>query len=92
MANTKQAEKRARRDARRREINRFHVSKMRTYIRKFRRMVESGDLESAKAFLPKVVSIINHTASKGAIHKNEASRRVSRVTQLLNKALKESQG
>ncbi len=92
MANTKQAIKRARRDARRRERNRYHLSRMRTYIKKFRRMVQEGKLEEAKEFLPKVVSIIQHTASKGVIHKREASRRVSRVYELLNKALAQSQG
>ncbi len=92
MPNTKQAAKRMRRDARRRERNRYHISRMKTYIRKFRRMVESGNLEEAKQFLPEVVSIIYHTASKGVIHKNEASRRVSRITNLLNKALKAKEG
>ncbi len=92
MANTKQAVKRARRDAKRRERNRYHLSRMRTYIKKFRRMVQEGKLEEAKEFLPQVVSVIQHTASKGVIHKNEASRRVSRVQELLNKALAESQG
>lgn len=76
-----------RRDAKRRERNRYHLSRMRTYIRKFRKMVQEGKLEEAKAFLPEVISIIYHTASKGVIHKNEAARRASRVTQLLNKAL-----
>ncbi len=92
MANTKQAVKRARRDAKRRERNRYHLSRMRTYIRNFRRMVSAGELEKAKEFLPEVVSIIQHTASKGVIHKREASRRVSRVTELLNKALAKSEG
>ena len=92
MANTKQAVKRARRDAKRRERNRYHLSRMRTYIKKFRRMVQEGKLEEAKEFLPQVVSVIQHTASNGVIHNNEASRRVSRVQELLNKALAESQG
>ncbi len=94
MPNTRQAAKRMRRDAKRRLRNRYHLSRMRTYIKKFRKMVESGNLEEAKKFLPEVVSIIQHTASKGVIHKREAARRVSRVTTLLNKALKaqESQG
>ncbi|MEJ5338946.1 MAG: 30S ribosomal protein S20 [Aquificaceae bacterium] len=92
MPNTKQAEKRMRRDAKRRIRNRYHLSKMKTYIRKFRRMVEAGQLEEAKEFLPEVVSIIYHTASKGVIHKNEAARRVSRVSLLLNKALQKVQG
>ncbi len=91
MPNTRQAAKRMRRDARRRERNRYHLSRMRTYIRKFRRMVESGNLEEAKQFLPEVISIIYHTASKGVIHKREAARRASRVTNLLNKALKSAE-
>jgi small subunit ribosomal protein S20 len=92
MANTKQAIKRARRDAKRRERNRYHLSRMRTFIRNFRKLVAQGELEKAKEFLPKVVSVIQHTASKGVIHKREAARRVSRVTQLLNKALQKAQG
>ncbi len=92
MPNTRQAEKRMRRDAKRRIRNRYHLSKMKTYIRKFRRMVEAGQLEEAKQFLPEVISIIYHTASKGVIHKNEASRRASRVSLLLNKALQKFQG
>ncbi|MEJ7554258.1 MAG: 30S ribosomal protein S20 [Aquificaceae bacterium] len=92
MPNTRQAKKRMRRDAKRRLRNRYHLSRMRTYIKKFRRMVEAGQLEEAKQFLPEVISIIYHTASKGVIHKNEASRRASRLTKLLNKALQKAQG
>jgi len=54
-------------------------------------MVEEGRLEEAKQFLPEVQSIIMHTWSKGVITKREASRRVSRMYQLLNKALKAKQ-
>ncbi len=91
MANTRQALKRARRDAKRRLRNRYHLSRMRTYIKKLRKMVEAGQLEEAQKLLPQVVSIIQHTASKGVIHKNEAGRRVSRITQLVNKAFKSTQ-
>jgi len=87
MPNTKQAEKRMRRDAKRRLRNRYHISRMRTYIKRFRKMVREGKLEEAKQFLPEVISVIYHTASKGVIHKNEASRRASRLNLLLNKAL-----
>lgn len=92
MANTKQAKKRARRDAKRRLRNRYHLSRMRTYIRNFKRMIQAGEVEKAKDYFPKVVSVIQHTASKRVIHKNEAARRVSRISQLLNKALKETKG
>ncbi|MDW8095785.1 MAG: 30S ribosomal protein S20 [Aquificaceae bacterium] len=92
MPNTKQAEKRMKRDAKRRVRNRYHLSRMKTYIKRFRKMIESGQLQQAEEFYPKVISIIYHTASKGVIHKNEASRRASRVSTLLNKALKKVQG
>ncbi|NPB08140.1 MAG: 30S ribosomal protein S20, partial [Aquificae bacterium] len=46
-----------------------------------------GELEKAREYLNEVVSVIYHTASKGVIHKREASRRVSRLYHLLNKAL-----
>ncbi len=91
MANTKSAKKAARQNIRRRLRNRYHLSRMRTYIKKFRRMVEEGRLEEAKQFLPEVQSIIMHTWSKGVITKREASRRISRMYQLLNKALKAQQ-
>jgi small subunit ribosomal protein S20 len=91
MPNTKQAEKRMRRDAKRRLRNRYHLSRMKTYIRNFKKLIEEGKLEEAKEYLPKVISIIQHTASKGVIHKNEASRRCSRVQKLLNQALAKAQ-
>ena len=91
MPNTRQALKRMRRDAKRRLRNRYHLSRMRTYIKNFRKLILEGKIEEAKEFLPKVVSIIQHTASKGVIHKNEASRRCSRLYKLLNKALAKAQ-
>ena len=91
MANTKSAKKAARQNLRRRLRNRYHLSRMKTYIKKFRRMVEEGRLEEAKQFLPEVQKIIMHTWSKGVITKREASRRVSRVYEILNKALKAQQ-
>jgi small subunit ribosomal protein S20 len=92
MPNTKQAEKRMRRDAKRRLRNRYHLSRMKTYIRNLKKLIAQGKLEEAKEYLPKVISIIQHTASKGVIHKNEASRGCSRVQKLLNQALAKAQG
>jgi len=91
VANTKSAKKAARQSVRKRLRNRYHLSRMKTYIKKFRKMVEAGQLEEAKQFLPEVQKIILHTWSKGVIKKQEANRRISRVYNLLNKALKEAQ-
>jgi small subunit ribosomal protein S20 len=92
MPNTKQAEKRMRRDAKRRLRNRYHLSRMKTYVRNFKKLIAQGKIEEAKEYLPKVISVIQHTASKGVIHKNEASRRCSRVQKLLNQTLAKVQG
>ncbi len=92
MPNTKQAQKRMRRDAKRRLRNRYHLSRIKTYIRNFKKLIAQGKIEEAKGYLPKVISIIQHTASKGVIHKNEASRRCSRVQKLFNQALAKVQG
>ena len=91
MANTKSAKKAIRQNKRRRLRNRYHLSRMRTYIKKFRKMVENNQLEEAKKFLPEVQSIIMHTWSKGVIKKQEANRRISRLYKMLNKALKAAQ-
>ncbi len=91
MANTKSAKKAARQNIKRRLRNRYHLSRMKTYIKKFRKMIEEGKLEEAKKFLPEVQKIIMHTWSKGVITKKEASRRISRVYEILNKALKSTQ-
>ncbi|RUM29354.1 MAG: 30S ribosomal protein S20 [Aquifex sp.] len=91
MPNTRQAKKRMKRDAKRRLRNRYHLSRMRTYIRNFRRMIENGEIEKAKEYINEVISVIYHTASKGVIHKNEAARRASRVYKLLNKAIQQQQ-
>ncbi len=91
MANTKSAKKAARQNIKKRLRNRYHLSRMKTFIRKFRRMVEAGQLDEAQKFLPEVQKIILHTWSKGVIKKQEANRRISRVYNLLNKALREKE-
>jgi len=53
---------------------------MRTYIKKIRETIESGNREAALELLPKVVKIIDKTVAKGAIHKNTGSRYKSRLS------------
>jgi small subunit ribosomal protein S20 len=48
MANTKQAKKRARRDAKRRLRNRYHLSRMRTYIRNLKKMIQAKKSKRAR--------------------------------------------
>lgn len=85
MANHKSAWKRLRQSEKRRESNRYWKSTMRTTIKKVRLAVESGDVEQAQGALREASSMIAHVASKGVIHKNTASRRISRLALLVNK-------
>jgi len=60
-------------------------SRMRTYIKKVRLAIETGDVESAENALRVAYSEIDIARRKGVIHKNQASRRKSRLTLLFNK-------
>ena len=84
MANHKSAEKRIRQTKKRTERNRYVRSAMRTHIRRVREAVEAKDKDKAQAELVLAVKRIDKAASKGVIHKNQASRRVSRLTRLVN--------
>lgn len=53
---------------------------MRTFMKRVRRALDGGDGDAAKASLPAAVTAITKAASKGVIHRNTASRYVSRLT------------
>ena len=85
MANHKSALKRMRQSEKRRLRNRQVVSRMRTSIKKFRLLAEEGkNPEVLAEMLQQVSVIIDKAASKGVIHRNNASRKISRLTRLCN--------
>lgn len=86
MANHKQAEKRNRQRIKRRSRNLLHLSTMRTYMKRVRNALGSGDTDTAKATLPTAIKAISKAASKGVVHRNTASRYISRLTVAVNKA------
>ena len=85
MANHKQAEKRNRQRLKRRERNLTHLSSMRTFVKKVRKALDAGDVDGAKAALPTALSAIAKAASKGVVHRNTASRYISRLTLAMNR-------
>ena len=89
MANTKQAEKRARQaeDARQRNIS--HKTRMRTAIKKVIKSTEGGDLATAQSQFAAAVPIIDSMVNKGLVHRNKAARHKSRLNKRL-KALSQS--
>jgi len=80
MANTKSAKKAARKIARRTEINKSRRSRLRTYVRKVEEAIASGNRDTALAALKEAEPVIMRAAQKGVVHKNAASRKVSRLT------------
>lgn len=88
MPNHKSAEKRVRQSEKRRVINRSHRSKVRTYIKKLRTALDSGDGQEVQTVLPEVISVIDKSVQKGVMHKNAAARYKSRLTVRANQTAK----
>ncbi len=80
MANTKSAKKAVRQITRRTDVNRQRRSKMRTFIRKVEEAISSGDQAAARTALSAAEPILMRAAQKGIVHKNTASRKVSRLS------------
>ena len=86
------AAKRARQAEKRRLRNAAIKSSMRTAIRRFREALASGNLEEARVRLKKAISMVDKAASKGAIHRNQASRRKARLQKHYNAAQQQAVG
>jgi len=85
MANTPGAKKAIRKIARRTEVNQARRSRMRTFIRKFEEALAAGDANVAKDAFVKAQSELMRAVSKGVVHKNTGSRKVSRLAAQLKK-------
>jgi len=79
MANTKSAKKMVRKIAGRTEVNKSRKSRIRTFVRKVEEAVASGDKAAAVKALKAAEPEIMRGVTKGVLHKNTASRKVSRL-------------
>jgi len=89
LATHRSAEKRDRQGKKRKIRNMAVKSKTKTEIKKFLAAVEGKEVESSEAALKNAIKVIKKAASKGVYHKNNASRKVSRLTKKVN-ALKKA--
>jgi small subunit ribosomal protein S20 len=80
MAHSLSSKKRIRQNEKRNARNRWRLRSMRDAIKEFRTTVASGTVEQAGEALKKVSQIVDRTAQKGVIHKNQAARRKSRMS------------
>ncbi len=85
MANHKSALKRNRQSQEKRIRNRANRTVMKNAVKKVNEAVATGVEETAKEALVAAISVIAKTASKGTIHKKNASRKISRLTKNVNK-------
>jgi small subunit ribosomal protein S20 len=79
MANTVSAKKMTRKIERRTEVNKVRKSRMRTFLRKVEEAIASGDAAQAAAALKAAQPELMRAAQRGVLHKNTASRKVSRL-------------
>lgn len=84
MANHKSAIKRHKQSEKRRERNTSIKSTIRTAVKKVTEAISSGKAEDAKASLTTAVSVLDGAVTKGVLHRNNASRKVSRLTSAVN--------
>lgn len=80
MANTKSAKKAVRKIATRTAVNKNRRSRMRTYVRKVEEAITAGDKSAAQDALKAAQPEVMRSASKGLMHKNTASRKISRLS------------
>lgn len=83
MANHKSAEKRTRQNEKRRLRNKTVKTRMKHIIKDVRG-VDGTHPEEAQKILNEAKSVITRAAQKGVIHKNTASRKISRLTKFVN--------
>ena len=85
MANTPGAKKAVRKIERRTEVNKARRSRVRTFLRRFEEAVAAGDAAQAKAAFIEAQSELMRAVTKGVVHKNTGSRKVSRLAAQLKK-------
>ncbi|WP_417258416.1 30S ribosomal protein S20 [Celeribacter sp.] len=79
MANSAQSKKRARQAVRRTDVNKARRSRIRTFLRTLEEAIESGDKVAAQEALRAAQPELMRGVTKGILHKNTASRKMSRL-------------
>jgi small subunit ribosomal protein S20 len=86
LANTASAEKRNRQAQKRRARNVAVRTGVKGAVKKVREALDKGDATGARAALRAAEKALDGAASKGVLHRNTASRRISRLAHAVAKA------
>jgi small subunit ribosomal protein S20 len=79
--------KRVRQDQKRELRNQSKTNEIKTYVKKLESALAAKDKDIASEIFKKAVKTISSAASKGILHKNTASRKISRITKKVNAAM-----
>jgi small subunit ribosomal protein S20 len=82
MANIASQEKRIHRTERERQENRRYTSSVRTYFRRLEDAVQAGDATAADTEYRELISLIDRSVKRGALHRNTGARKKSRAARL----------
>jgi small subunit ribosomal protein S20 len=85
MPNTSSAKKTVRKIARRTEVNKARRAQLRNSVSKVEEAIAGGDRQAALAAFKQAEPAIMRAAQRGVVHKNSASRKVSRLTRRIAK-------
>jgi small subunit ribosomal protein S20 len=84
MANHKSAEKRLRQTTKRTAINHSRLSRVRTFVKKVEAAIATGDREAAESAFRLAQPELHRAITKGVLHRNTVSRKLSRLAARLN--------
>jgi small subunit ribosomal protein S20 len=79
MANHKSALKRIKQNVKRNELNLARKSRVKTFVKSVYDAISAGNKEAAASALRVAESELMSAVTKGVMHKNTASRKVSRL-------------
>lgn len=78
------AKKRVRTSEKKKKINRRWKDKLKNTIKDYKAVIEEGNIDQAEEMLPDVYKVIDKSASRNIIHKNNAARKKSKMKRMLN--------
>lgn len=88
MPNLKSAKKALRQSKRRQALNSAYKKKMKEPIKQFKKFISDKKFDDAKKLLPQIYKALDKAAKHGTIKKNNADRKKSRLTIMINKGAK----
>ncbi len=85
IPNHPSAQKRQRQNVKRAERNHAIKSRVRTTVKKALDAIDAGDRAAAETMLREAISLLDKASSKGTLHPNTASRKISRLSSRFHK-------